>query len=58
MEEIVENKLRERAAVSSAGWVDESLAMLFGGPFSALTLEESVQQDFASIGLEYLESLL
>jgi len=44
-------------SISPAAVVDESTNMVFSGHFSGLTLEESIQQDYAVMALEHIESL-
>ena len=44
-------------SVSPAAAVDETSNLVFSGHFGGLTLEESIQQDYAAMALEHLESL-
>jgi hypothetical protein len=44
-------------SISPAAAVDESSNMVFSGHFGGLTLEESIQQDYAVMALEHIESL-
>jgi len=44
-------------SLSPAAAVDESSNMVYTGKFGALSLEESIQQDYAVMALEHVESL-
>ncbi len=44
-------------SLSPAAAVDESSNMVYTGQFGALSLEESIQQDYAVMALEHVESL-
>jgi len=57
LDDFLDCRRKEKLPVEAASRVDHCLHMLYDGHLSGLTLEESIQQDFAVLAVEHLESL-
>ena len=58
MEDFIQQRLYQRGiGLSPAAGVDESLNLSINGQFGALSLQESVQQDYAWMAMEHIETL-